>query len=84
MERWHEYGNFMCKTYNGASVVDYVICSQSLIKNITNVFVDNPMHDLKSDHKSICIVISWGSQNQYTIKMHPHQQSPTKGRILIT
>ena len=32
LERWKKSGNFTCNTYSGASVVDYVIGSQSLVE----------------------------------------------------
>ena len=32
LSRWKRFGKFTCNTYNGASVVDYMICSQNLIK----------------------------------------------------
>ena len=32
VDRWKKLGKFTCNTYNGASVVEYVFCSQSLIE----------------------------------------------------
>jgi len=32
LDKWKGSGNFTCNTYNGESVVDYVIFSQSLIE----------------------------------------------------
>lgn len=37
LETWKNSGNFTYKTYNGASVVDYIICSQSFIERIQEI-----------------------------------------------
>ena len=53
LESWKKFGNFTCNTYNGASVVDYVICSQSLIEKISEVKIGENIWDLKLDHNPI-------------------------------
>ena len=35
MKTWPRFGDIMCKNYNGQSVVDYMICSQSFISNLS-------------------------------------------------
>ena len=55
LDRWKRSGNFTCNTYNGASVVDYVMCSQSLIEKIDEVSIGEHIWDLKSDHNPIFI-----------------------------
>jgi hypothetical protein len=37
MTRWEKFGNFTCNTYNGASVVDYAICSHNLCGKMEEV-----------------------------------------------
>ena len=59
LDRWKRYGNFTCNTYNGASVFDYVICSQSLIEKIDEVKIGEHNWDLKSDHNPIYMNLSW-------------------------
>lgn len=38
LTRWAKSGNFTCNTYNGASVVDYVICSHGLYEKMEGSF----------------------------------------------
>ena len=37
--RWANSGNFTCNTYNGASVVDYAICSHGLCEKMEEVLI---------------------------------------------
>ena len=53
LDKWKRSGKFTCNTYNGASVVDYVICSQSLIEKIDKVKIGEHNWDLKLDHNPI-------------------------------
>ena len=39
MTRWEKSGNFTCNTYNGASVVDYAICSHNLCGKMEEVLI---------------------------------------------
>ena len=39
LTRWENSGNFTCNTCNGASVVDYVICSHSLCEKMEEFFI---------------------------------------------
>ena len=59
LERWKKSGDFTCNTYNGASVVDYVIGSQNLVEIIDEVEIGEHIWDLKSDHNPIYINLSW-------------------------
>ena len=59
LDRWKKSGNFTCNTYNGASVVDYVIGSQSLAERIDEFKIGEHIWDLKSDHNPIYIKLSW-------------------------
>ena len=59
LDKWKRSGNFTCNTYNGASVVDYVICSQSLKEKIYEVKIGEHNCDLKSDHNPIYMNLSW-------------------------
>ena len=57
--RWTNSSNFTCNTYNGASVVDYAICSHGLCKKMEEVMIGEQLWDLKSDHKPIYLSLSW-------------------------
>jgi exonuclease III len=46
--RWANYGNFTCNTYNGASVVDYAICSHGLCEKMEEVLIGEQLWELKS------------------------------------
>lgn len=59
LDKWKRSGKFTCNTYNGASVVDYVICSQSLIERIDEVKIGENRWDLKSNHNPIYKNLSW-------------------------
>jgi hypothetical protein len=84
MGHWANSGNFTCKTYNVASVVDYIICSQSLVCKITKVVVEVFMEDLIFDHNPICLLLSWPKSYQsMEHKQHIHQ-TQIKGKILLT
>ena len=77
-------GNFTCNTYNGASVVDYVICSQSLIEKIGEVKIGEHNWDLKSDHNSIYMKLSWVEEMQHKRKTQCSRQSLPRGKIILT
>ena len=64
LTRWEKSSNFICITYNGASVVDYVICSHSLCEKMEEVLIGDQIWDLKSDHKQIHLSFSWIGKEQ--------------------
>ena len=64
LTRWAKSGNFTCNTYNGASVVDYVICLHGLCEKMEEVLVGYQLWDLKSDHKPIYLCFSWIGKKQ--------------------
>ena len=64
LTRWEKSGNFTCNTYNGASVVDYVICSHSLCEKIEEVLIGDQICDLKSDHKPVYLSFSSTGKKQ--------------------
>jgi hypothetical protein len=82
--RWANSGNFTCNTYNGASVVDYAICSHGLYEKIEEVLIGEQLWELKSDHKPIYLSLTWAEQQQHGTKNQHIRQPPTKGRILLT
>ena len=52
-------GNFTCNTYNGASVVDYAICSHGLYEKMQEVMIGEQLWDLEYDHKPVYLSLSW-------------------------
>jgi hypothetical protein len=84
MTRWEKSGNFTCNTYNGASVVDYAICSHNLCGKMEEVLIGDQIWDLKSDHKPIYLSFSWTEKKQLGSKTRCVQQNPPNGRILLT
>ena len=64
LARWEKSGNFTRNTYNGASVVDYVICSHSLCEKIEEMLIGDQIWDLKSDHKPVYLSFSWTGKKQ--------------------
>ena len=84
LTRQEKTSNFTCNTYNGASVVDYVICSHSLCEKIEEVLIGDQLWDLKSYHKPIYLGFSWTGKKQLGSKTQRVQQNLPKGRILLT
>jgi hypothetical protein len=84
MTRWEKSGNFTCNTYNGASVVDYAICSHNLCGKMEEVLIGDQIWDLKSDHKPIYLSFFWTEKKQLRSKTQRVQQNPPNGRILLT
>ena len=84
MTRWEKSGNFTCNTYNGASVVDYAICSHNLCGKMEEMLIGDQIWDLKSDHKPIYLSFSWTEKKQLGSKTQCVQQNPPNGRILLT
>jgi exonuclease III len=82
--RWANSGNFTCNTYNGASVVDYAICSHGLCEKMEEVLIGEQLWELKSDHKPIYLSLTWAEQQQHGTKNQHIRQPPSKGRILLT
>jgi hypothetical protein len=82
--RWVNCGNFTCNTYNGASVVDYAICSHGLCEKMEEVLIGEQLWELKSDHEPIYLSLTWAKQQQHGIKNQHILQPPSKGRILLT
>jgi hypothetical protein len=76
--------NFNCNTYNGASVVDYAICSHSLCGKMEELLIGDKIWDLKSDHKPIYLSFSWTRKKQLRSKTQRVQQNPPNGRIILT
>ena len=58
LTRWAKSGNFTCNTYNGASVVDYVIFLHGLCEKMKEFFIGDQLWDLKSNHKPIYLCFS--------------------------
>ena len=83
LTRWEKSSNFNCNT-NGASVVDYVICSHSLCEKMEEMLIGDQIWDLKLDHTPIYLSFSWTEKNQLGSKTQCVQQNPPKGRIIPT
>ena len=62
LDRWANSGKFTCNTYNGASVVDYAICSHGMCEKMEEVRIGDQIQDLKSDHKPIYLKFSWSEK----------------------
>jgi len=68
LTRWEKYGNFTCNTYNGESVVEYVIFSHGLCEKVEEILIGNLLWDLKSNHKPIYLSFSWTRNKQLRVK----------------
>ena len=84
MKAWPTSGGIMCKTYNGRSVVDYVICSEGLIYKLLEFNIEACPIEINSGHMPFCIKLgihSSGIQEGQT--QQGHKKVHENGRILI-
>jgi hypothetical protein len=84
LARWVNSCNFTCNTYNGASVVDYAICSHDLCEKMEEVLIGEQLWELKYDHRPIYLSFTWAEQQQLRTKIQRIQQPSSKRRILLT
>jgi hypothetical protein len=84
LAKWVNSSNVTCNTYNGASVVDYAICSHGLCEKMEEVLIGEQLWELKYDHKPIYLSLTWVEQQQHGTKNQHIQQPPSKGRISLT
>jgi exonuclease III len=84
LARWANSSNFTSNTYNGASVVDYAICSHGLCEKMEEVLIGEQLWELKSDHRPIYLSFIWAEQQQRGTKNQCIQQPPSKGKIILT
>ena len=54
-------GGIACKTYNGQSVVDYLIFSQSFIPRILKFDIGDRLVEMKSDHAPLFVKLDFAS-----------------------
>ena len=64
-------------------MVDYAICSHGLCEKMEEVMIGEQLHDLKSDHKPIYLILSWNDKQHVGRKNHI-EQPLTKGKINFT
>ena len=55
MANWPSLGGITYKTYNGHSMVDYVLCSQTTISRLLEFNVGACPIELKSDHMPLLV-----------------------------
>jgi len=77
-------GAFTCHTYNGQSVVDYVIGSQSIIPKIIEVEIGGCPLELKSDHSPIYIKLGMENDTQSRTSSQPDKRRDLQHKILLT
>ncbi|KAH9298448.1 hypothetical protein KI387_030130 [Taxus chinensis] len=83
MKTWPRSSNITCKTYNGQSVVDYVICTQSTICRLLEFEIGDCPIELKSDHNPLLVKLGTIS-NQQGKQVHRKQEtSPKQGKIIL-
>ena len=68
-------GQFTCHTYNGASVVDYVIASYDLQASIINFTVDNVNEFSHHSCLSFVLRVKFPKYSEANINMTPHLKS---------
>ncbi|KAH9299597.1 hypothetical protein KI387_031279, partial [Taxus chinensis] len=84
MRAWPRLGNITCKTYNGQSVVDYVICSQSFISTLLEFEIGDCPIELKSDHRPLLVKLGTAFNQQQRNQAHHMQKASQKqGKIIL-
>ena len=84
LTRWEKFDNISCNIYNGANVVDVVICSPDLCEKMEEVLIGDQLWDLKSDHKPIYLCFLWTEKKQLESKIQHVKQNLPRGRIILT
>jgi exonuclease III len=59
MRGWPASGGITCKTYNGQSVVDYLICSQSFTSRVLKFDIGDCPIEMKSDHAPLLVKLDF-------------------------
>lgn len=72
MRGWANSRAITCKTYNGQSVVDYVICSQNLTTRVLEFEINNCPIEMKSNHMPLLVKLDFASNNPHNKKRFPH------------
>ena len=57
LKAWPSSGNITCHTYNGQSVVDYVISSKKFMTSFIDIEVKDCPIEMNSDHNPIYVKI---------------------------
>jgi len=84
MKAWPTSGGIMCKTYSGQSVVDYVICSQSIVCNLLEFNIEACPIEMNFDHMPLCIKLGiHTSEIQEGQTQQGHKKVHAIGKILI-
>ena len=84
MRRWPTSWGITCKTYNGQSVVDYVIFSQSFIPRILKFDIGDHLIEMKSDHAPLFVKLDFASTSPYNNQNFGTKKiTPSKGKILL-
>jgi len=84
LDRWKRSGNFTCNTYNGASVVDYVMCPQILIEKIDEISIGEHIWEFKPNCNPVYIRLPWLEGRKHRRKIQFLRQSLSSGKILLT
>ena len=84
MRRRPTSGGITCKTYNGQSVVDYVICSHSFIPRILKFDTGDHLVEMKSDHAPLFVKLDFASTSPYNNQNFGMKKiTPSRGKILL-
>ena len=84
MRRWSTLGGITCKTYDGQSVVDYVICSQSFTSRLLKFDIGDCSIEIKYDHAPLFVKMDFAHSSPHNMKnLGIQNKSLFKGKILI-
>lgn len=75
MKSWTRLGGITCKTYNGQSVVDCVICSKNFISKLLEFGIGDTSYEMKSDHLPLLVKLGISPISQHDNQDHHKQKN---------
>ena len=83
MRGWPASGGITCKTYNGQSVVDYLICSQSFTSRVLKFDIGDFHIEMNSDDAHLLVKLDFPSSPHHNQILDIQKKNLSKGKILM-
>jgi hypothetical protein len=83
MRWWLTSGGITCKTYNGQSVVDYLICSQSFTSRVLKFDIGDCLVEMKSNHAPLLVKLDFSASRHNNKILGIQKKNISKGKILM-
>jgi hypothetical protein len=83
MRGWPASRGITCKNYNGQSLVDYLICSQSFTSRVLKFDIGDCPIEMKSDHVPLLVKLNFPASPHNNQIIGIRKKNISKGKILI-